>query len=62
MQAALAMPLAERRERHASMLETVRSNDVRAWHERFVTALKHSAAPSVEYWEHDAFQKAAPLD
>jgi trehalose 6-phosphate synthase len=62
MQAALAMPLAERRERHASMLETVRSNDVRAWHERFVTALKHSAAPSVEYWEHHAFQKAAPLD
>jgi trehalose 6-phosphate synthase len=62
MQAALAMPLAERRERHASMLETVRSNDVRAWHERFVTALKHSATPSVEYWEHHAFQKAAPLD
>ena len=61
IQAALAMPLAERRERHASMLEIVRSKDVRAWHERFIAALKHSTAPSVEHWEHHAFQKTAPL-
>jgi trehalose 6-phosphate synthase len=62
IQAALAMPLAERRERHASMLEIVRSNDVRAWHERFIAALRHSVVPSVEHWEHHAFKKAAPLD
>lgn len=43
IQAALAMPLAERRERHASMLEVVRRNDVTAWHERFVGALKGTA-------------------
>ncbi len=40
IQAALAMPLAERRERHASMMEVIRRNDVTAWHERFVGALK----------------------
>jgi trehalose 6-phosphate synthase len=62
IQAALAMPLAERRERHASMLEIVRRNDVRAWHERFIEALERGAAPSVANWEDHAFQKAAPLD
>ncbi|HJS22156.1 MAG TPA: trehalose-6-phosphate synthase [Steroidobacteraceae bacterium] len=61
IQAALAMPLAERRERHASMLETVRRNDVRAWHERFVDALERTVTPSVTHWEDHAFQKAAPL-
>ncbi|MGH8310998.1 MAG: alpha,alpha-trehalose-phosphate synthase (UDP-forming), partial [Steroidobacteraceae bacterium] len=40
IQVALAMPLAERRERHASMMEVIRRNDVTAWHERFVGALK----------------------
>jgi trehalose 6-phosphate synthase len=62
IQAALAMPLAERRERHASMLEVVRRNDVRAWHERFVETLGRSAAPSAQNWENHAFQKVAPLD
>ena len=61
IQAALAMPLAERRERHASMLETVRRNDVRAWHERFVDALERTVTPSVTHWEDHTFQKAAPL-
>lgn len=61
IQAALEMPLAERRERHASMLETVRRNDVRAWHERFVAALKGAATPSVEHWKDHARQEAAPL-
>jgi trehalose 6-phosphate synthase len=62
MQAALAMPLAERRERHASMLDIVRRNDVRAWHEHFVDALRNSTNSSIEHWEDHALQKAAPLD
>ncbi len=45
MQAALSMPLAERRERHAGMMEIIRRNDVTAWHRRFIEALK-SANPS----------------
>ena len=61
IQAALAMPLAERRERHASMLEVVRRNDVRAWHERFVDALKVAGAPSGEHWKNHARQQAVPL-
>lgn len=43
IQTALAMPLAERRDRHASMMEVIRRNDVRAWHERFVAALRKVA-------------------
>jgi trehalose 6-phosphate synthase len=39
MQAALAMPLAERRDRHTAMMEVIRRNDVTAWHQRFVEAL-----------------------
>jgi trehalose 6-phosphate synthase len=39
IQTALEMPLAERRARHASMLETLRRNDIRAWRSRFVAAL-----------------------
>jgi trehalose-6-phosphate synthase len=33
------MPLGERRERHQSMLEVLRRNDITAWRTRFVDAL-----------------------
>lgn len=36
---AINMPLDERRERHASMLEILRKNDIKAWRTRFVDAL-----------------------
>ena len=36
---ALAMPLAERRRRHARMLETMRSNDLHVWRKRFLDDL-----------------------
>lgn len=39
MQRALNMPLGERRERHQSMLEVLRRNDITAWRTRFVDAL-----------------------
>jgi len=45
MQAALSMPLAERRERHAAMMETIRRNDVSAWHRNFVDTLKAAVRP-----------------
>ena len=61
IQAALDMPLAERRERHASMLEVVRRNDVRAWHEGFVDSLRNAVAPSGEHWKNHAFQQVVPL-
>lgn len=37
---AVDMPLEERRERHAAMLETVRTQDVRWWRDDFVETLK----------------------
>jgi len=37
---ALDMPLAERRKRHASLLASVRENDVQRWREDFVKALE----------------------
>ena len=45
MQAALSMPIAERRERQASMMEVIRRNDVTAWQRNFVAALE-AAAPA----------------
>ncbi len=36
---ALAMPLEERRARHAGMLAVLRRNDIHAWHQRFVELL-----------------------
>jgi trehalose 6-phosphate synthase len=36
---AVTMSLAERRERHAAMLEVLRKNDIRAWRRRFIEAL-----------------------
>ena len=48
---AINMPLAERRNRYASMMEVLRRNDITAWRTRFVDALlqkdpeKKGAAP-----------------
>lgn len=46
IQAALTMPLAERRERHAAMLATIKRNDVHHWAGSFVTTLSESASVS----------------
>ena len=40
MQAALSMPLPERRDRYASMMEVLKRNDIHAWSNRFVAALE----------------------
>ncbi len=48
MQTALGMPLAERRDRHAGMMEVLRRNDVTAWYERFLEALNDSAARAAQ--------------
>jgi trehalose 6-phosphate synthase len=40
MQAAVNMPLTERRERHAALLEVLRRNDIHAWHGRFLAMLE----------------------
>ena len=42
IQTALTMPLAERRDRHALMMETVRRNDIHHWADSFVGALQPS--------------------
>jgi trehalose 6-phosphate synthase len=39
LQQALAMPLAERRSRHESMLKAVRTNSISRWHESFLSRL-----------------------
>jgi trehalose 6-phosphate synthase len=39
IQAALAMPLPERRERHAAMFETLKRNDIGTWSKRFLEDL-----------------------
>jgi trehalose 6-phosphate synthase len=44
MQAALSMPLAERRERHADMMKVLRRNDIAAWTRRFMEALEQAQA------------------
>lgn len=44
MQAALSMPLAERRERHADMMRVLRRNDIAAWVRRFMEALEQAQA------------------
>ncbi len=44
IQTALTMPLAERRERHAAMLELLRRNDIHHWADSFVGALDKSFA------------------
>ncbi|MFO1067033.1 MAG: trehalose-6-phosphate synthase [Geminicoccaceae bacterium] len=40
---ALAMPIEERRDRHARMLAAVRANDVHRWRDRFLAALEGRA-------------------
>lgn len=42
MQTALSMPLPERRERHAAMLQVLKVNDISAWTRRFVEALEQA--------------------
>lgn len=44
---ALAMPLEERRGRHAEMLKVLRRNDIHAWHTRFVEQLRACADPGL---------------
>jgi trehalose 6-phosphate synthase len=44
IQAALSMTLTERRERHASMMQVLRRNDIASWTRRFVEALEQSQA------------------
>lgn len=44
MQAAFAMPLGERLERHAAMLDVLRRNDIHTWTRRFVDALEAAGA------------------
>lgn len=44
IQAALSMPLPERRERHAGMMQVLRRNDIAAWTRRFVEALEQGQA------------------
>ena len=46
IQAALSMPLPERRERHAALMQILRRNDIGAWTRRFVDALNQSAVDS----------------
>lgn len=45
MQAALSMPLNERRERHADMMKVLRRNDIAAWTRRFMEALEQTQVP-----------------
>jgi trehalose 6-phosphate synthase len=61
IQTALAMPLAERRDRHAGMMEVLRRNDVAAWHKRFLAALRGGAMSTVggTPGEHNPFQELA---
>lgn len=42
MQTALSMPLPERRERHAAMLQILKRNDISTWTRRFVEALEQA--------------------
>ena len=44
MQAALAMPLSERRDRHQDMMNVLRRNDIAAWVRRFMEALEQAQA------------------
>ncbi|WP_129641708.1 alpha,alpha-trehalose-phosphate synthase (UDP-forming) [Peristeroidobacter agariperforans] len=45
IQAALSMPLNERRERHGDMMKVLRRNDIAAWTRRFMEALEQTQAP-----------------
>lgn len=43
MHTALGMPLDERKDRHGALLDRIRRDDVHAWHEDFLRALKAAA-------------------
>lgn len=43
---ALTMPLAERQDRHRTMLAAIRTNDIAAWRQRCLAALEAEAAPA----------------
>lgn len=45
IQTALTMPLGERRERHAAMMDVLRHNDIHHWADRFVTTLECANDP-----------------
>ena len=45
--AALSMPLSERKRRHEALIDTVRRNDIHAWHRTFMEELESSAGQSV---------------
>ena len=45
LQRALAMPLAERKERHLALLKVLRRNDIATWANRFVAALRSVRPP-----------------
>ena len=40
IQTALAMPLSERRKRHQALMKVIRSNDIHAWHGKFLAELE----------------------
>lgn len=44
IQTAMSMPLEERRERHATMLQVIKRNDIATWTRRFVEALERADA------------------
>src|SRR5688572_12573177 len=48
IQAALSMPLAERRDRHQDMMKILRRNDIAAWVRRFMEALEQAQAQANE--------------
>lgn len=43
IESALAMPLAERQQRHAQMLVSLRRNDIHRWRQRFISALQRQS-------------------
>jgi trehalose 6-phosphate synthase len=52
IQQALQMRLPERRERHRQMIETLRMNDITAWHKRFVERLQAARASAEGALQH----------
>ena len=52
IQQALQMRLPERRERHRQMIETLRANDITAWHARFVERMQAARASTESAMEH----------
>jgi len=47
IEAALAMPVSERRRRHEALIDVVRRNDIHAWHRKFMTELEASTGQAV---------------